>query len=138
MTLQVYRVKKESSIRDIFSKKLRENRRKIGYTQEKLAEIVGISTHYLAMLETGRNFPTSDTLERLAAALEIPVYELFIVDQSPKEELEQLRQDIVNEIYQIVSKAIKQSFVEESKNYKNRNSIKTSGGSEESAPPKRR
>ena len=130
-------MKKESSIRDIFSRKLRENRRKIGFTQEKLAEIVGISTHYLAMLETGRNFPTSDTLERLAVALEIPVYELFIVDQSPKEELEQLRQDIVNEIYQTVSKAIKQSFAEESKNYKNSNSIKTSGKSKKGAFPKR-
>jgi len=106
---------KELSLKDIFSRKLRENRRKCGFTQEKLAEIVGISTHYLAMLETARNFPTSDTLERLSAALEIPVYELFIIDHSPREELEQLRQDILNEINQTVNKAIKQSFAEESK-----------------------
>jgi len=106
---------KELSLKDIFSRKLRENRRKCGFTQEKLAEIVGISTHYLAMLETARNFPTSDTLERLSAALEIPVYELFIIDHSPREELEQLRQEIMNEINQTVNKAIKQSFAEESK-----------------------
>jgi len=106
---------KELSLKDIFSRKLRENRRKCGFTQEKLAEIVGISTHYLAMLETARNFPTSDTLERLSATLEIPVYELFIIDHSPREELEQLRQDIMNEINQTVNKAIKQSFAEESK-----------------------
>jgi transcriptional regulator with XRE-family HTH domain len=106
---------KELSLKDIFSRKLRENRRKCGFTQEKLAEIVGISTHYLAMLETARNFPTSDTLERLSAALEIPVYELFIIDHSPREELEQLRQDIMNEINQTINKAIKQSFAEESK-----------------------
>ena len=106
---------KELNLKDIFSKKLRENRRKRGFTQEKLAEIVGISTHYLAMLETARNFPTADTLERLTSALDIPVYELFITDPSPKEELEQLRQDIINEINQTVNKAIKQSFAEESK-----------------------
>jgi transcriptional regulator with XRE-family HTH domain len=106
---------KELSLKEIFSRKLRENRRKCGYTQEKLAEIVGISTHYLAMLETARNFPTSDTLERLSAALEIPVYELFLIEHSPREELEQLRQDIINEINQTVNKAIKQSFAEESK-----------------------
>jgi len=106
---------KELSLKEIFSRKLRENRRKCGFTQEKLAEIVGISTHYLAMLETARNFPTSDTLERLSAALEIPVYELFLIDHSPREELEQLRQDIMNEINQTVNKAIKQSFAEESK-----------------------
>jgi transcriptional regulator with XRE-family HTH domain len=117
-------MEKESSLKDIFSRKLRENRRKCGFTQERLAEIVGISTHYLAMLETARNFPTSDTLEKIAAALEIPVYELFITDFSPKEEMEQLRQGILNEINQTisrainqsVSKAIKQSFEEESKN----------------------
>jgi len=103
----------ETSLKEIFSKKLRENRRKCGFTQEKLAEIVGISTHYLSMLETGRNFPTSDTLESLASALEIPVYELFIYDNSPKEELEQLKQSIVREINQTVSIAIKQSFAEE-------------------------
>ena len=111
---------KESSLKDIFSRKLRENRRKCGFTQEKLAEIVGISTHYIAMLETARNFPTSDTLERLCAALEIPAYELFITDPSPREELEQLRQDIVNEINQTVNKAIKQSFAEERKTKKKR------------------
>jgi len=105
-------MEEKSGIKDIFSRKLRENRRKRGFTQEKLAELVGISTHYLAMLETSRNFPTSDTLERLAAALDIPVYELFITDHSPKEELEQLRQDIVNEVNQTVNKAIKQSFAE--------------------------
>ena len=98
---------KESSLKNIFSKKLRENRRKCGFTQEKLAEIVGISTHYLAMLETARNFPTSDTLERLCAALEIPVYELFITDPSPREELEQLRQSILDNmdhVYQTTAK----------------------------------
>jgi transcriptional regulator with XRE-family HTH domain len=103
----------EPNIREIFASKLREYRRKCGFTQEKLAEIVGISTHYLAMLETGRNFVTSETLERLAAALEIPVFELFVSEQSPRIELEQLRQDIVKEINQTISKAIKASFAEE-------------------------
>jgi len=107
----------EPNIREIFASKLREYRRKCGFTQEILAETVGISTHYLAMLETGRNFVTSDTLERLAAALGIPVFELFVIEQSPRIELEQLRQDIVKEIKkeinQTVSRAIKTSFAEE-------------------------
>jgi transcriptional regulator with XRE-family HTH domain len=112
----------EPKIREIFSSKLRENRRKCGFTQEKLAEKAGISTHYLAMLETGRNFVTSNTLERLAAALGIPVYELFITEQSPRMELEQLRQDIVkeikNEINKTVSRAVRQTLAEEMKKQK--------------------
>jgi len=42
-------------LREIFSKNLRKNRRKCGFSQEKLAEKAGISTQYLAMMEIARN-----------------------------------------------------------------------------------
>jgi transcriptional regulator with XRE-family HTH domain len=48
---------------------LRENRRKCGLSQEKLAEKAGISTQYLAMMEIARKFPASEVLERLAEAM---------------------------------------------------------------------
>jgi hypothetical protein len=44
------------------------------------------------------------------------IYELFIVDRSPKEELEQLKKEILHEIKETVSYAVKESFAEESKN----------------------
>jgi transcriptional regulator with XRE-family HTH domain len=90
---------------------LRENRRKCGFSQEKLAEKAGISTQYLAMMEIARKFPASKVLEHLAEAMGIKVYELFLVDHSPREELELLRQDIIHEMKQtfaeIVEKALK-------------------------------
>jgi transcriptional regulator with XRE-family HTH domain len=95
-------------LREIFAKNLREKRRKCGFSQEKLAEKAGISTHYLAMMEISRNFPTSEILERLAGAMEIEVYELFLLDFSPRAELERLRQDIVGEIKQLVGEALEQ------------------------------
>jgi len=51
------------SLRDIFAKNLRENRRKCGFSQEKLAEKAGVSTQYLAMMEIARKFPTAEVLE---------------------------------------------------------------------------
>jgi len=104
-------MEKTASLREIYAKNLRENRRKCGFSQEKLAEKADISTQYLAMMEIARKFPTSEVLERIAAAMNIKVYELFLIDHSPREELELLRQDIIHEMRQtfgdIVKNAIK-------------------------------
>ncbi|MCL2441724.1 MAG: helix-turn-helix transcriptional regulator [Treponema sp.] len=96
-------MEKTTSLREIFAKNLRENRRKCGFSQEKLAEKSGISTQYLAMMEIARKFPTAEVLERIAIATNIKVYELFLIDHSPREELELLRQDIINEMKQTFS-----------------------------------
>jgi len=103
-------MEKTYSIKEIFAKNLRENRRKCGFSQEKLAEKAGISTQYLAMMEIARKFPTSEVLERIATAMDINVYELFLIDHSPREELELLRQDIIKEMKHTFSEIIKQSI----------------------------
>ncbi|MDR2491709.1 MAG: helix-turn-helix transcriptional regulator [Spirochaetaceae bacterium] len=98
------------SIKEILAKNLRENRRKCGFSQEKLAEKTGISTQYLAMIEIARKFPTSEVLERLAGAMNIKVYELFLIDSSPREELELLRQEIIREMKQTFGEIIEQAL----------------------------
>ena len=103
-------MEKTAPIREIFAKNLRENRRKCGLSQEKLAEKAGISTQYLAMMEIARKFPTSEVLERLAAAANINVYELFLIDHSPREELELLRQEIMDEMRQTFSNIVEQAL----------------------------
>ena len=95
-----------AGLREIFAKNLKENRRKNSLSQGKLAEKAAISTHYVAMLELGHNFPSSEILERLASALDIEVYELFLVSPSVKEELNRLHQAIVHDIKQTVEKAV--------------------------------
>ena len=91
---------KPVSIREIFAKNLRENRRKCGFSQEKLAENAGITTQYLAMMEIARKFPSPNVLENLAEAMNIKVYELFLIDHSPRDELELLRKEIIREMKQ--------------------------------------
>ena len=84
--------------------------RKCGFSQEKLAEKTGISTQYLAMIEIARKFPASEVLERLAEAMNIKVYELFLIDYSPREELELLRKDIINEMKQTFGEIVEQAL----------------------------
>jgi len=64
----------------------------------------------LAMMEIARKFPTSEVLERIAGALSIKVYELFLIDHSPREELELLRQDIISEMRQTFGDIVEKSI----------------------------
>jgi len=107
-------LEKTVSLKDIFAKNLRENRRKLGFSQEKLAEKTGISTQYLAMMEIARKFPTSTVLERIAISLNINVYELFLIEHSPRDELEQLRRDIIEEMKQTFDASLKKAISENS------------------------
>jgi len=102
-------MKKTTPIREIFARNLRENRRKCGLSQEMLAEKADISTQYLAMMEIARKFPTSEVLERLAEAVNINVYELFLVEHSPRQELELLRQDIMREMKKTLGDIVEQA-----------------------------
>jgi transcriptional regulator with XRE-family HTH domain len=95
-------------IREILAANIKENRRKKGLTQEKLAENADMSLHYLAILELARKFPSGDMLERIAEALEVEPHELFIVSPTPQNELEKLRQEIKNDIENAFGEKLKQ------------------------------
>jgi transcriptional regulator with XRE-family HTH domain len=98
------------SLRAVFAKNLKEKRQKCGLSQAKLAEIVGVSTHHIAMIELTRNFPTSGLLERLANALNIEVHELFVVPHAPSNEIDNLHQSIISVIKQTVSESVETSI----------------------------
>jgi transcriptional regulator with XRE-family HTH domain len=110
----------ENNIRDILAKNIKENRRKNGFSQDKLAEKAGISTPFVAMIEVSRKFPTPDVLDRIANALNIKTWQLFAVSPSLGEEMERLHMDIVKDINQAVANAVKKAIEE--------NADKMSGG----------
>lgn len=66
----------------IISQRLKDKRKETGLSLEQLAEKAGISTSYLAYIEMGRRKPTLETLQKLAAALHIPMSELV---KAPKD-----------------------------------------------------
>jgi transcriptional regulator with XRE-family HTH domain len=66
-----------NNLKTNFGKKLRQLRRGKDFTQEKLAEKVGISVEFLSGLERGIYGPSFDTLEKLAAVLNVDFKTLF-------------------------------------------------------------
>jgi transcriptional regulator with XRE-family HTH domain len=105
---------KTLSIRETFANNLRESRRKCGLTQAQLAEKAEISHHYLAMVELARNIPKVETIERLAKALNVELYKLFIVPLYPDtEEVEKRYGTIFSELKDIVKESVNEAFEQE-------------------------
>ncbi len=52
-------------------------RKQRGWSQEQLAERVGISTQYVSNIERGKENPTLDLLLRVAHALKVSLAEIF-------------------------------------------------------------
>jgi transcriptional regulator with XRE-family HTH domain len=91
------------NIREILANNLRENRRRLGLSQPKFAELADLSTHYVSMIESGRKFPPPEVLGRLAAALEIEPHELFAAPPAPEWALEQVRQEVITDIRAVLA-----------------------------------
>ena len=68
-------------IKKELGKKIKHMRIAKGYTQEKLSEIVNISQKALSSIETGENFVTAETLDKLIIALETTTEELFATNK---------------------------------------------------------
>jgi transcriptional regulator with XRE-family HTH domain len=85
----------------------------MGLTQEKLSEKADISTHYLAMVELAKKFPSAVMLERLAAALEVEPHELFYMPSVAENALERLQETVAANIGQVVAAAIKETLAAE-------------------------
>lgn len=52
-------------------------RKQKGFSQEKLAEAIGIATTSLSFIETGRGFMTLQTLEKMSQILSVEPSEIF-------------------------------------------------------------
>jgi len=65
------------TLRKEFGHRLRTIRLERKMSQEKFAEVVGISVDFLSLIERGRNAPSFETIEQIAKKLKVPVMELF-------------------------------------------------------------
>ena len=72
----------ETKIKEIKNKlaiKIKLERTKRGWSQEKLAEIAKLSTTYINSIEHSANSPTIDTLIKIASAFEMGIVDLIDV-----------------------------------------------------------
>jgi transcriptional regulator with XRE-family HTH domain len=73
-----------TDIREVFASNLKKHRHARGWSQAKLAEKTGTSTHYIGMLETKAKFPSSNMVHSLSSALGIDPTELFAKEINPE------------------------------------------------------
>ncbi len=85
----------------IVGKRIQYYRKIKEITQEQLAEIIGIDTISVSKIETGKNYPTAENLEKIASALNVELYELFVNDNIKTNE------ELLNEIRLIINKISK-------------------------------
>ena len=93
-------------------KKYRQGR----FTQEALAEEAGLSPQQINGIEGGRKFVSTDSLLKIATALNVEVYQLFIphdskpviIEETPENERirAQLTEEIVEQIRLSVNKSL--------------------------------
>jgi transcriptional regulator with XRE-family HTH domain len=71
-----------STLRLQFGRNLRTLRLSHDWTQEELAERLGVSVNFLSYMERGLKAPSFENLERMAEVLNLPVADLFAVKLS--------------------------------------------------------
>ena len=68
------------NIKELLGKRIKELRKRKGFTQEKLAELSKIEIPSLSNIENGKNYPNHETLDKISNALSVQPYELFIFE----------------------------------------------------------
>lgn len=64
--------------------RLRELRRSKKLTQADIHERTGLLSCYISRVENGHTVPSIETLQKLAGALRIPLYQIFYIEESPE------------------------------------------------------
>lgn len=86
------------NIKQLIGLRIKELRKSKHLSQEKLAEMLDISQNALSYIEMGENFFTSETLEKLATALNVQPNEIFSFQHLDKKE------NLLDEIVQMLEK----------------------------------
>jgi len=68
----------EKELRLVLAENIKKYRNRRGWNQLLLSEKIGISANYLSAVETAKGWVTPLTLVKLAKALDIEVFELFM------------------------------------------------------------
>ena len=78
-------IKKEDIMTNLklkLGRQIKHLRKAQNLTQEQLAEIVNIDITSLSKIETGRNYPQPETIEKIANALNVELPKLFTFNQN--------------------------------------------------------
>ncbi len=90
------------------SSNLKKARKQLSYSQEKLAEEADISVQMMNDIEGCRRWPSEKTLSKLANALQLDVYTLFLPEDSKIEVSIAERKTIADDLQKLFNKTVEQ------------------------------
>ena len=67
----------EKNVNKDFGRRVAELRKQAGFSQEKFAFQCNIDRTYIGTIESGEKSPTLNTINKIAQALNMPLYQLF-------------------------------------------------------------
>ena len=100
-----------ADLRQILSKNLKSLRNQRSLSQIELAEKANISIPFLSNIERSNKWPHPDTLVKLAEALDVDVYILFLENPLPipdnaQEAVAKFKKDITTALHKTIAAAI--------------------------------
>jgi transcriptional regulator with XRE-family HTH domain len=116
------------TLQQVFIANLKRIRKERGFSQMALSEKCDTTSNYIGQIEMGRRIPSFEKIEKIAAALEIPFFELFMYETGEKKTdtppktgdylrkmSPNIKKEIVSHLLTLINKNVKDSF--DSKNY---------------------
>jgi transcriptional regulator with XRE-family HTH domain len=92
-----------TDLRKVLAFNIKLYRKELGLSQAKLAELVDVSDNYIALIETGRRFPSITMLELIATTLKIDILELFSIRTIEVSDKKDMKDMILADIDHILS-----------------------------------
>lgn len=85
-------------------------RKQRGYTQEQLAEKVNTSVNYMGLIERGKNIPSFQMIEKIAAALEIDPTQLF-VPENKTDSIPLMKKTLLEKMQQVIESTFDENMI---------------------------
>ena len=92
-----------TDLKKVLASNLKHYRKNMGLSQANLAEKVNLSDNYIALIETGRRFPSVKILERIAKALQRDTLELFSIKRDDLLRKKAFKTQILSDIESILT-----------------------------------
>ena len=96
----------ERELRELLSANIKKFRNRRGWSQAKLAELMEISTNFLSDIETRKGWVSPLTLVKLAAALNVEVYELFKPENSISDDFKGVINKLAQDLTIILTESV--------------------------------
>jgi transcriptional regulator with XRE-family HTH domain len=101
-----------TNIREVFARNLKKYRQGRGFSQETLAEKTDSSKNYISLLENADNFPSSEMIQRLAAALGIDPTDLFAREGAPLATLKNCQKAALEDMYALLGQIVREKIAD--------------------------